>query len=439
MICTDSRDLPLSTDSAPAAAGYRDGIDRLLAAWPGADAALDTAIAADPDFALAQAARARLHAIRGDMAAARAVIANAASLVARRGDARERSHVEILALLIAGRSAEALARVLAHADAWPRDAVILALPLGAFGLFAFSGRADHDQARVALCARHARHFAATDWWFLAAQGWAEVENGARGPGRARVERSFALRRDNANAVHALAHALFEDGASDEVARLMAAWLPGYDRGGTLHGHLAWHACLAALDRGDAPTALALHAAHVAPAVSAGLPLNVLSDGVSFLWRLRLDGHPVPDGAWPEIAAYAAPLHPEAGLPFADIHMALLQAAIGDRAAVERRAAALDGRAAAGTLAAAAVVAALCRAILAFAEGDDASCLAGLAPLAADIARIGGSHAQRQIIEDIRIAALMRSGATAQARALLDHRLHRRPSPRDAALRAQLAE
>jgi hypothetical protein len=59
MICTDSRDLPLSTDSAPAAAGYRDGIDRLLAAWPGADAALDTAIAADPDFALAQAARAR--------------------------------------------------------------------------------------------------------------------------------------------------------------------------------------------------------------------------------------------------------------------------------------------------------------------------------------------------------------------------------------------
>jgi hypothetical protein len=43
----------------------------------------------------------------------------------------------------------------------------------------------------------------------------------------------------------------------------------------------------------------------------------------------------------------------------------------------------------------------------------------------------GSHAQREIIEDTFIVALMRGGEAAWARALLDRRLHRCPSPRDA--------
>src|SRR3954470_20645362 len=110
--------------------------------------------------------RARLHAIRDEPAKARARIATAEEAVARRGTDRERSHVEALSLAIDGQSAKALERALAHADAWPRDVLILALPLGAFGLFAFSGMAGHDQARVDLCERHARRFDADDWWFL---------------------------------------------------------------------------------------------------------------------------------------------------------------------------------------------------------------------------------------------------------------------------------
>lgn len=46
-------------------------------------------------------------------------------------------------------------------------------------------------------------------------------------------------------------------------------------------------------------------------------------------------------------------------------------------------------------------------------------------------RIGGSHAQREMIEDTLLIALMRSGDAAKARELLDRRLHRRPSLRDA--------
>jgi hypothetical protein len=438
MAHADSRGLPLSTSSDVAAARYREGIDLMLSAWPGAAAPLDAAVAADPDFALAHAARARLHGVRGEAEAARAGIAVAAEIATRNADARERSHVDVLAHAIHGRSAEALRRALAHADGWPRDVVVLGLPLGAFGLLAFSGMATHDQARVDLCERHAAHFDADDWWFLAYRGWSHAENGAAARGRAMAERSLALRRANANAVHALAHAMFEAGSGDDAARLLDDWLPGYDRGGTLHGHLAWHAALAALERGDLAGALAAYERHVRPSASLGLPLNVLSDCVSFLWRLRACGHEAPAGAWEEVAAHAAPLHPRAGLPFADVHMAMLAAATGDRAAVEARASELAALVEAGTLAAGPVVPALCRAVLAFAEGDDAACARLIEPVLAEVPRVGGSGAQREVFEDTLLVALMRSGQAQKARALLDRRLRRRPSPRDVAWRASLA-
>jgi hypothetical protein len=213
---------------------------------------------------------------------------------------------------------------------------------------------------------------------------------------------------------------------------------GHDRGGALHGHLAWHAALAALERGDVAAATAIHDTHVRPAVSRGLPLNVLTDTVSLLWRMDAYGYPVPRTLWDEAAAYAAPLHPEAGFAFADVHMAMLHAATGEHAAVLRRADALAAMVEAGTLAAGAVVPAICRAALAFAAADYAGCARLLEPLASEVARIGGSGAQREIIEDTLLVALMRGGETGKARDMLDRRLIRRPSPRDAAWRDRFA-
>ena len=70
------------------------------------------------------------------------------------------------------------------------------------------------------------------------------------------------------------------------------------------------------------------------------------------------------------------------------------------------------------------------ALRAFADEDFAACTSELEPVLADVVRIGGSHAQREIIEDTFIVALMKSGDLPRARKLLDQRLHRRPSPRD---------
>ncbi|MET3524516.1 tetratricopeptide repeat protein [Mesorhizobium abyssinicae] len=426
----DSRGLPLSTTSDLAAEHYRKGVDLLLSTWPGAAEALEEVIAADPDFALAHAARARLHAMCAEQAEAKARIATAEEIVARHGSGRERSHVEVLSLAINGQSTKALERALAHTDTWPRDIVILSLPLGAFGLFAFSGMVDHDQARVELCERHARHFDTDDWWFLTYRGWAHAENGNVTRGLALAQRAYDLRTNNANAVHALSHAMYEGGASEDAEKLIADWLPRYDRTGILHGHIAWHAALGALERGDSERALAIYTDCIQPSATAGIPVNVVSDTASFLWRLQNYGHTTPAGLWEAVATYSGEYFQKAGFAFADVHMALIAAAVRDRAAVEQRVDALTGLIKAGTLTAGTVVPAICRAGLSFAEEDYAGCVRILEPVVVDVARIGGSGAQREIIEDMLLLALMRSGEAVKARALLDRRLHRRPSPRD---------
>ena len=117
----------------------------MLAAWTGAAEAFERAIAADPDFALAHIARARIHTFyqQGDVARKKAALAR--ELVARNGSERERSHVETLALAIEGQLPAAIGSALKHIEAFPRDAIVMSLPMGAFGLFAFSGMADHDR------------------------------------------------------------------------------------------------------------------------------------------------------------------------------------------------------------------------------------------------------------------------------------------------------
>ncbi|MBR0830763.1 tetratricopeptide repeat protein [Bradyrhizobium manausense] len=433
----DRYGLLISTSSDKAASAYREGVDLLLAGWTGAADTLERAIDADPDFALPHIARARLHAFyqQGDLARKKA--ATARELVARRGDARERAHVEALALAVEGRLPEALAATLKHIEAWPRDALVMAMPLGAFGLFAFSGMADHDQARQDLCERVAHHYG-EDWWFLTLHGWALTENGNVARGRPMTERGFDLRRANAHGAHAVLHAMFEDGSIEAADRLVDEWIPTYDRAGILHGHIRWHQALGALEHGDATRALAIYADVLQPTATQAPPLNAITDGASLLWRLNAYGHTVPKALWAEADSAAQKLFPKSGLPFADVHMALFAAATQNQEALATRLAVIEQRVAEGKLPAGPVVPAICRAMQAFADEDFAACVRALTPVLSEVVRIGGSHAQRELIEDTFLVALMRSGELARARALLDARLHRRPSLRDTRWQAAFA-
>jgi len=426
----DRYGLPLSTSSPEAAQDYRDGIDLMLSAWPGAAEAFDRALAADAEFALAHVARARIHSFYQQGDAARKEAAAARELVARRGTERERSHVETLALAVEGNLPAALSSALKHLESFPRDAVVMSLPLGAFGLFAFSGMAEHDRARQQLCERYAPHYG-EDWWFLSNYGWAMTENGEVAKGRAMTERAFDMRRANAYAAHALLHAMFEGGSVADADALVTQWIGGYDRSGILYGHIYWHQALGALELGDASRALSIYEKILQPAVSVAPPLNAMSDCASLLWRLVAYGHAVPANLWADADAYARGHFPKSSLPFVEMHMALLAAATRNQAALEERLRGIERRLNDGKLAAGPVVPQICRAMNAFAGEDFRSCVTLLEPVLDEVVRIGGSHAQREIIEDTFIVALIRSGELPRAQALLDHRLHRRPSPRDA--------
>ena len=147
---------------------------------------------------------------------------------------------------------------------------------------------------------------------------------------------------------------------------------------------------------------------------------------------------MPKALWVEADAAAQKLFPKSSLPFADVHMALFAAATQNREALAARLAVIEQRLAEGKLPAGPVVPAICRALAAFADEDHAACAQTLAPVLGEVVRIGGSHAQRELIEDTFIVALMRSGDLLRARTLLDARLHRRPSMRDTRWQAAMA-
>src|SRR4030081_499666 len=120
---TDRYELPLSTGSSAARDAYLQGCEAKLTMYPGAIEGFDRAIAADPGFALAHAARAHLLLERGDSAAARASMAAANSLAAGLS-AREAGHIAFFALLSAGDTEGALFALHAPLNEWPREAAV---------------------------------------------------------------------------------------------------------------------------------------------------------------------------------------------------------------------------------------------------------------------------------------------------------------------------
>src|SRR5438046_9114270 len=122
MALTDRFGLALTTDSPHAVESYIRAVDLMLSANAGAETLLDAALDADPDFALAHIARARLCQVQARIPEAKEATTRARDL-AERVTARERGHVETIALVIDGLGAPAMARLEAHGADYPRDAL----------------------------------------------------------------------------------------------------------------------------------------------------------------------------------------------------------------------------------------------------------------------------------------------------------------------------
>jgi tetratricopeptide (TPR) repeat protein len=422
---SDRYGLPVSTSSEKALDAYVAGADCLLAATAGVGEHLGEAIEADPSFALAHVALARGIFLEGDVKSARQAAARAREL-AHAATVREQSHVNAIALAIEGKPVEALDATHAHLAEHPRDAMVLAPATGVFGLIGFSGRKEREQELHALLQGLAPHYGA-DWWFDCVLAFAACECGLLDEAWTLIERSMTAHGGNAHGAHVKAHVLHELGATGQSFDFLEEWMPGYDRRGLMHCHLSWHVALAALGLGKFDRAWDAYRSAIHPGGSWGPALNVVTDAVAFLWRAELAGAPRQPDLWSEIREYALRSFPKAGVAFADVHTAAACAASGDSTQLARLVRELRDRIHAGKLAAGPVVPAIAEGFAAYANGDPDGAIELLELALPETVRIGGSRAQRDLVEYTLLAAYLRAGREEDARRLVSRRRDRRPA------------
>ncbi len=412
----DRYGLTLSTTSAAARDAYVQGCDLLMTLYPGAVEAFDRAIAADSGFALAHSGKAQVLLRQGDVAAARAALAAAKEVAVGLAE-REASHLAFLELMFAGRTDAAIAALHAHLAAWPRDVLVLSTAANPNGLIGASGRIGQKHAIAALLDSLAPHYG-DDPWFLAHHAMALSEDGRIAAARPKIERSVAMKPDNAHATHTFAHVCYEGGAPDEGRAYLASWLATYPREGFFHGHVSWHLSLFELQAGHWDAAQRLYHDAITLEQHSGGPQHLVSDGAAFLWRSELAGYPRDKAAWRAMYDYANRALPQPGSGLADLHVILALTVAGDEAALEARTNRMEAMAREERYPSGSYLPLLSRGLLAFERGDYAAAIDALAPLAGQNERIGGSRAQHDLIEFTLLKACLNAGRPEEAQRLL---------------------
>jgi tetratricopeptide (TPR) repeat protein len=412
----DAYGLAVTTASPDALATYDHAVLSLLGWQADALPLFRAAAAQDPGLALAYAGAAvclfleeRFPETKQTIDAARAAVTGQS--------ARERSHVEAIALWTSGRVDEALAAMHQHLEAFPRDAVIAQrLYYVLFWLGRFPEMLD---ATTALVPRYPGNS-----FLLGMHAFALEEAGRCSEAVRTADAALALNPSDAWAVHALAHALYESAEFETgVTRLPPAIHPC--RGlNWFRNHLVWHLALLHFARGDygRVAAISRRAFERTPSAIAG----DLHDSISLLWRMELAGRPV-GGRWQPFTAIARERMNRHGLAFHVCHVGMALSAGGDWSGAERHLGMVRERAAKDrTGLAGEVVAPLLEGLHAFAAGDYSRCLARIEPLRPRIVELGGSRAQRDVFHDTLFEAAFRAGDAERAQRFLTERIARRP-------------
>jgi tetratricopeptide (TPR) repeat protein len=236
-------------------------------------------------------------------------------------------------------------------------------------------------------------------------------------------------------VHALAHVFEMEGRHERGVSFLSGSSPDW-AGSYFAVHNWWHLGLYLLELGRTGDALALYHERLRAARSAEW-LDIV-DAASLLWRLSLYGTDVTVPA----AALAADVAELADVPvyvFNDWHAVMAFGLAGDHArngrviGANRRLTAATNRQAAERAGLG-----LLEGFAAFAAGEPEATADLLIDIRPEAHAVGGSHAQRDVIDLTLIAAAARSGQAGLARALVAERTARKPSAAPAARALVLA-
>jgi hypothetical protein len=224
------------------------------------------------------------------------------------------------------------------------------------------------------------------------------------------------------AQHALAHVLLTTGRIDEGAAFLEDVQDGWvGLNSFMSTHLWWHLCLFYLSQGRAEDVLAIYDRHVW-----GIAKDYSQDqvgAVSLLARMELAGVDVGE-RWSDLGAWLAARGPDTTQPFLTVQYLyglaragrseaeVLIAAIGDRARAAPDYAASAWREGALPLA---------EGLLAHARGDWQAARIRLATALPQLLLIGGSHAQRDLFDQIWLDATLRDEDWSSAQQVLEQR------------------
>lgn len=400
----DRSGLPLSTSSPRAASLYREAIERVHGAEAGADALLDQALACDPAFAVAHAARWMLAHADGDTRTAHA--ARDAAMACRDGaTAWERGHVDSLAALMS-RQPDACTTARAHLAAHPGDLLIASQLIG--DLF-FHGREGKRQAVIDVLDALAPHHR-DDWAFQARLGFHTSELGDPAGAIPILEAALAARPQAPFVAHAMAHALLEAGERTTSHRFLRDWVSRHDPAGPIDGHIHWHLSLGELERAEPAAAIARYLRSTAPGAShCALGLQ-LADAGGLFCRMALDGTALDGMPRAQLHDLLASLNGALRIPFVAVHAAALALVLDEPDALDRCALAMERFAhERGSDAEYRVVTAFKR----YLAGDLPACVAALErDRAGAWEAIGGSNEERALIAQLHARASARLAATA---------------------------
>lgn len=387
-------------------------------------AALDAALAEDPDFGGAWAARAGLLVQQTDKVYAEEIAKSLRAGAAARLNDRERAHLGAAQDWAEGRYHDSAARLARIAQENPRD--LLAVQFAHTSCF-FLGM-QHELRDWPLQALRA--FKRGDDGYGALLGmiaFGMEECGDFGRAEAMGFEAVEIDRRDGWAVHAVAHVNEMRGDLDRGIPWLADnaehWAP--ESGFAYHNW--WHLGLLYLDNGDIAQVLKLYDEKVRPNPDSSIVLESI-DASAMLWRLKLEGVDVGDRFAPLAAAWERSAE-DAFYAFNDLHAIMAFLGAGRIVDAERtlkamRHAAADSGDNAYMTRKVGLPAA--EAFVAFEAGRYGECVEKIASVRGLAQRFGGSHAQRDVLSLTALHAAIRGGRRATADAFAAERLAHKP-------------
>jgi len=417
----DAQGLPLASASGAAAAAFDHALERYARYRLDAFDVAGRAVAADPEAPLPQIlfGAFRLFANRADLLPEAAAHAASVERLAAGTTPRERAHAAAYAAWVA----DDMDRALAHWDAilaeYPRD--LLAFRLHHHTAFWHGERTAMLRVSTALLP----HWdAGVPGWhcLLGCHAFACEENGDLRAAEAAGRDAVAGAPDDLWAVHAVAHVLeMQDRRADGLAWIdaNAAAMAG---GNAMRHHLARHQALHHLEQDDLTAALHVYDHGVRDLddpLTRQMPdlATDIQNAASLLFRLELRGVAVGD-RWQELADKAETRIGDCRSVFTLPHWMLALTQAGRIDAAGRFLQAMRDFAARGQGASAAAVARAalpaCEALLHRAVDQPEAALAALRPALDELGRLGGSHAQRDLFDQLLLDLARRAGSAADA-------------------------